>query len=85
MELRIKQGRALTQTEIIYNFFKRYSDRAFSPCQIQDYFPTMLLTSIRRSMSDLARIGYLKKLNKMIIGKHGDQVHTWIYKEIKEK
>ena len=40
-------------------------------------FQNVPLTSIRRAITNLEKIGMLKKTNRMVRGTYGKMVHTW--------
>lgn len=69
-ELKKAQEKALTQQEQVLQIFKRYPDRWFTPYEIQAITGSdrslpgiryMLITSIRRSITNLTNAGYLIK------------------------
>lgn len=72
---------ALTQGEIIMRFFEANQVQEFTPCEVWQSvgYGKMLLTSIRRSMSDLTKAGDLIKTNNRKAGIYGEMNYTWKY------
>ena len=60
-DLKKSTGRAESQTEKILRFFLANPDWSFTPAMIHKVFNDILLTSVRRSMSDLTKSGDLIK------------------------
>jgi hypothetical protein len=74
---------ALTQTEKILRFFHANPDKEFTPCEVWQAvgYADMLLTSIRRSMSNLVKAGELVKTDNRKIGLYGEWNYTWKLKK----
>jgi len=83
-DLKKSRGRAESQTEKILRFFLANPDRAFTPAEIDramdGYF---LLTSIRRSMSDLTKSGDLIKTEEQGIGHFRAPNYKWTLNQTK--
>lgn len=73
-----KQDAKVMQTRILETF-KKYPDREFTPCQIHtiiDDYAT-LLTSVRRSITNLTGSGKLIKTSNIKPGIYGRPCFTW--------
>ena len=72
------------QGEIILQIFKTYN-KALTPVMVHTiytrYHEDILLTSVRRSISDLTKKGWLKKLNQQAPGMYGKSNYMWIIKK----
>ena len=70
---------ALTQTEKILRFFQANPNQEFTPCEVWQAvgYGTMLLTSVRRSMSNLVKAGDLVKTSNRRKGIYGELNFTW--------
>jgi|WetSurMetagenome_2_1015567.scaffolds.fasta_scaffold762419_2 hypothetical protein len=69
------------QEDRIMDFFECFPHFAFAPFEINAAFPDMLLTSIRRTITDLTRIGKLQKTDVLVDGPYGMKTHTWKIKQ----
>ncbi len=77
-ELEQHEAKAITQSEMILRIFRGHQDRDFTPCEIQNYFlDAPLLTSVRRSITNLTRDGYLERTQTRRLGAHGAMNYTW--------
>ena len=75
--------KAVKQKEIVLNFFKGHPDNNYTPYEVFDQTneSMMLLTSVRRSISDLTKEGRLIKCmySKSREGAYGALNRTWEY------
>ena len=70
--------RSVTQDEKILAIFKNYPTKSLSPIEIHTYFKgRILLTSVRRSITNMTRDNLLIKTSKKIDGKYGMTNFTW--------
>ena len=82
-ELKAKQAKAVTQDQKVLAFFLARPGQEFSACQVwrevmdKSSLRGTLLTSIRRSHSNLKNSGDIVKTNNKTIGYYGDKVHTY--------
>jgi hypothetical protein len=69
----------LTQDSKILRFFIANEHKPWSPDQVWqiEFFQSVPLTSVRRSISNLTAAGYLEKLKVMRMGNYGRPVHVW--------
>ena len=67
---------AKTQQDQILSWFQLNPGRHYTPAEIQRVFPLMLLTSIRRAMSNLTP-EYLTKTELRTLGKYGKNNFNW--------
>lgn len=74
-----------TQDNRIANFFELYPGEIYTPWEIQSLVfapPQPPITSVRRSMSDLAKAGILTKtLHKKEAGNYGRRSYAWTLNE----
>lgn len=76
---------ATKQKAIIMDFFKTYPDDRFTPYEVYDYFMRyegdILLTSVRRSITNLTKEGRLIKCqwSERKPGHFGKDNRTWRY------
>jgi len=83
--LSLSWGKSDKQETMILEIFAdriRHTLNGLAPHQVQDqivqrYGKRYPLTSIRRAMSNLTDNGELMKLNRMVMGSYGKNVHTW--------
>ena len=76
--LKSSRSKAITQEEIILEFFTNNPNLQLSPFEISDTLELNApITSIRRAMTNLTLEGKLKKTNAMVVGPYGKNVHTW--------
>lgn len=70
---------AMTQSEKIMRFFEANPTKEFTPCEVWQAvgYGTMLLTSTRRSISDLTKAGDLIKTANRKAGIYGEMNYTW--------
>lgn len=74
----VKENKAINQNEKVLNFFKehRYSD--FTPSEVWLKFGQQYpLTSIRRAISTLCKIGELVKTENKRMGFYGEMNYCW--------
>jgi hypothetical protein len=69
---------AQTQDQKILNHFARFPVTGFSCDDIELIFPEMLITSIRRALTDLADSGNIVKTGQRT-GKHGRPVNVYLF------
>lgn len=74
--------KAETQEQRIFELMKKRP--AMTPFEVMDLYnfsyPEIPITSIRRAMSNLERMGLLQKTEWMKVGKYGKSNHKWIVK-----
>jgi hypothetical protein len=75
--LQESERKARTQDERILRFFSKYPDVFFGPSDIQAHFPEMLLTSVRRSITNLTKNGKLEKTTRQKIGAYNKKEYLW--------
>lgn len=81
-ELKQHEATAATQAEMILRIFKGHPDQDFTPCEIHNYFlDAPLLTSVRRSITNLTRGGHLERTKTRRLGAHGAMNYTWQLKQ----
>jgi hypothetical protein len=74
--------KADTQQNAIYLVFKGNPKKHFSPTDIYNIFKkSMLLTSVRRAISNLTSEGKLIKTDKKVDGQYGVVNLTWKFKQ----
>jgi len=77
-ELNDFRGKTITQSEKILAYFKRHPFNLFTPIEIYNAMgKRFLLTSVRRSMSDLTEEGYLVKTDKQAKELYGAPNYKW--------
>ena len=82
-ELEQHEAKAESQSDRILRIFKGHPEQDFTPCEIQDKLPcpysirSPLLTSVRRSITNLTRDGYLERTQTRRLGAHGAMNYTW--------
>jgi len=74
---------AESQNRAILRFFGFSRDGHFTPDQIWAirFGKKIPITSVRRSISDLTRAGYLEKTKHLVMGIYGRPVHLWRVKD----
>ena len=82
-DLKKSTGRAESQTEKILRFFLVHPDRAFTPAEVYRAMDDILLTSVRRSMSDLTKSGDLIKTDSQALGNFGSANYKWMLNQTK--
>jgi len=82
-DLKKSTGRAESQTEKILRFFLAHPDGTFTPNDIYCHFKGYLLTSVRRSMSDLTKSGDLIKTDTQALGRFGSANYKWMLNQEK--
>ena len=83
--LSLSWGKSDKQETMILEIFSdrmRHTLNGLAPHQVRDqivqrYSKHYPLTSIRRAMSNLTDDGKLIKLDRMVMGNYGKNVHTW--------
>lgn len=78
-----RESKALNQTEKVLRFFQANPDKEFTPCEVWQAvgYGDILLTSIRRSMSDLTKANLLVKTANRKKGIYGELNYTWTLKQ----
>jgi hypothetical protein len=74
-----RESNALTQTEKILRFFEAHPNEEFTPCEVWQAvgYGTLLLTSVRRSISNATKAGDLVKTDNRRKGIYGEWNYTW--------
>ena len=69
-ELKQHEVKAITQGDRILRMFRGHPERNFTPCEIQEklWSDAPLLTSVRRSITNLTRDGYLERTKTRRLG-----------------
>ncbi len=82
-ELKEAKKRNLAQAEKILKFLSEHPNIKFTACRIHKYLfnDNTPLTSTRRSLSDLKNAGFVVKLDQMVKGVYGRNVHLWKVRE----
>lgn len=71
-----------SQSKAIYLVFKHNPKKHYSPIEIHNIFKkSMLLTSVRRSITNLTNAGMLVKTDKKVEGQYGVVNLTWKFKQ----
>ena len=81
-DLKKSTGRAESQTEKSLRFFLAHPDRAFTPAEVYKAMDGFLLTSVRRSMSDLTK-WQLIKTDSQALGNFGSANYKWMLNQTK--
>jgi hypothetical protein len=78
-KLKQRQIKVGSQNEAILNFFRNHPDRNFTPDEVWTamMLPKTPLTSIRRAITDLTKLGYLIKTPVKRMGIYGIETGTW--------
>lgn len=82
-ELKARQFKAGSQNEKILEFFKWNPGKLYTPFEIQNYACILgngyltPITSIRRAITDLTKLGYLEKTKEKRAGEYGIDNFTW--------
>jgi hypothetical protein len=78
-----REIRAGSQNEKILTFFRIRPTLDFTPYEVQMYLnmATVPITSIRRAMTDLTKLGYLEKTGEKRPGQYGDLTYAWKLKQ----
>lgn len=63
----------------IFLFFRNHPGQGFTPHDVQKAFKKSLITSVRRSISNLTEAGYLIKTDMKVLEQHGVVNYKWIY------
>lgn len=69
-------AKAVSQQERILDFFKRHPGRHFTPAEVAKE-TGILLTSVRRAMTDLADAGQIVKTEMLTPGIYGKNNFNW--------
>ena len=77
-EVMIFERRINNQEKEILHFFEAHRGEMFTPFEVLEYFPMYPITSIRRTMTDLTKIGKLVKTGVLRTGFYGDPNHCWM-------
>ena len=78
-QLRERQMKSGSQNEKILAFFRRHPCLMLTPFEVQHamYLDKTPITSIRRALSDLTRLGYLTKTDIKRKGPYGADCYCW--------
>ena len=69
--------KAGSQTEAILKFFQNHKESEFTPIAVNQYFPLMLITSVRRSITTLTELGMIERTENKVMERHGAENYTW--------
>jgi len=88
----LAEGKARTQEDIVYTFFKTHWRSAFSPSRVHAMLvkgdkikPATPLTSIRRAITNLTEEGKLAMMETLVNGPMGKPEHTWKLTKVRAK
>lgn len=73
---RLHRAMTFRQEDEVLDFFRSFPMFPFTAYDVQEALPSMLITSIRRSLTDLAKIGKLRKVDS-VKGPYGVRVFRW--------
>jgi hypothetical protein len=77
-ELSEYERKALSQDELILDYFQRFPDIAWSPSQVRRHLNLRSpLTSTRRAITNLTTVGLLIKTPAQITGPYGRPEYLW--------
>ena len=83
-ELKAKQLKAGSQNSIVYAYFYSHPYLAYTPIEVWKFLINRGLissrtpvTSIRRAMTDLTKLGLLEKTKEKRAGEYGTDNFTW--------
>jgi hypothetical protein len=85
--LKERQIKAGTQNALILSFFRDGKDYSYTPDEVHQYFTQRLygdrknwpITSVRRAITTLTDLGYLRQTGIMRKGSYGSLCNTWIF------
>ena len=78
VELYTAQGKAKTQSDVIIGMFRRPKWSRLSPKDIKNLTDDrFIITSIRRSLTNLTKAGLLVKTEDKVMGMYGSPEHVW--------
>lgn len=69
--------KVMCQTAKIYRHFARGENRSLTPSEVHNRFPQFPLTSIRRAITDLTKLGVLEKTDQRREGEYGQPNYCW--------
>lgn len=77
--LQDSKERALRQQNRILSYFQSFPNDTFTPEEVWKnvFNEKILLTSVRRAMTNLTDAGKIKKTDEMRDGSYGHKCHTW--------
>ncbi len=75
--LKEKREKTMSQDDIILELFRKH--KRFSPSQIyqRQFAGKCPITSVRRSITNLTRNGFLQKTGETVKGLYGDKENVW--------
>ena len=73
-----KEIKALTQEERILAHFAKNKNILMTPSQVWDHMQEYPLTSVRRGISNLTRLGPLERTDNFREGIYGAREHCWV-------
>lgn len=83
-ELKARQLKSGSQNSIVYAYFYSHPYLAYTPVEVWKFLINRGLissrtpvTSIRRSMTDLTKLGYLEKTKEKRAGEYGELNYCW--------
>ena len=82
-DLKKRQIKAGSQNAEILTYFQLFPHHSFTPWELQQRMNIRHapITSIRRAMTDLTKLGYLEKTSEKYPGPYGDLCYAWKLKE----
>jgi len=86
--LKESQKKAKSQDEMVLDYFRKYDNLGATPERVLRHFKIMEglnenrwyntpITSIRRSFSNLHKMGLIRKKKYKVEGDFGKQIHVW--------
>jgi len=82
VDLEQRQTKVATEDQRILNYFIQLPNVARSACDAHKELG-ILLTNVRRAITNLTKAGQLRKTNEKKIGMYGHPVHLWVYESPK--
>ena len=80
-ELKVRQLKAGSQNQRILSIFRSNPNENYTPFVLWDVYnvlyPHAPITSIRRAMTDLTKLGYLEKTKEKRAGEYGELNYCW--------
>ena len=85
-EIKEREIRAGSQNAQILQIFRDHPGQSFTPFEIRNIWFARLyrdvpITSIRRAITTLTKLGYLVMTSEMRPGQYGESNHTWRLKK----
>ena len=80
-ELKAAEEAAKSQNALILQLFRDNPNRTFTPCEVHHDLGVgkwnTPLTSIRRAITTLTKLGYLERTNEKRLGWYGRKSYAW--------